>query len=302
MFVGIGTCQEAKPNTDSPPAPEELTAETKDGLSLHVTYYPGSEGKKTVPLIVLHGVDGPMGEGSGRDCAGLASFLQQKKHAVFVPDLRGFGASKVRRTPDGERATISADRLRTNDVAAMVDQDLEAVKRLVLERHNRGDLNVSLLCVVGFDLGAVVGLNWVDLDWSAPILPNLKQGRDVIGMVLVSPLNAYKGISTRDALENPDVRADVSAMVVFGAQHAEMASVGRRLHKTLQRFHAPLPKDKVEQRKKQDLFLTELPTSLQGTKLLTSSELGLARLIEEFIQLRIVALRDDYPWRSRARK
>jgi pimeloyl-ACP methyl ester carboxylesterase len=269
---------------------------------LQLTYYPGSEGKKTVPIILLHGVEGPIGEGSGRDCAGLATYLQQQKHAVFVPDLRGFGSSKIQRYPDGSRKTLDADRFRRGDIVDMVQQDLEALRRVIVDRHNKGELNASLMCVVGFELGSLVALNWADLDWSIPSLPNLKQGRDVIGIVLVSPVESYKGVSIRDALDNPGVRSQISAMVVFGAQNQSASASGRQLHKMLQKFHPPVPKDDEDRQRYQDLFVYELPTSLQGTKLLSSPDLQLPQLIGEFIQLRIVDRRDEMPWGSRARK
>jgi len=61
---------------------------TDDGLRLTLTYYPGTKGKETVPIVLLH-----MWKQSRVDYKDLALFLQSKGHAVIVPDLRGHGQS-----------------------------------------------------------------------------------------------------------------------------------------------------------------------------------------------------------------
>lgn len=298
-WVAAGTVHAAAPTDETPPPePEEVNLTTKDGVELHVSYYPGSEGKKTATVILLHGHTGPVGPGSGRDCAGLASALQSANHAVLVPDLRGYGRSVVQNI-DGRVERLDANRFRRDDIEAMVKFDLEAVKKHIVFLHNQGDLNANLICVVGFDVGSVVALNWTQLDWNMQSLPNLKQGQDVRAMVLVTPLQSFRGYPIREALADKAVRSDVSAMVVFGNRDPSAATSGRRLFRTLERSHRPIPVDPEERLEKQDLFLFELQTSLQGTKLLTVREFKLNQLIVDFVDRRVVQHRDRYPWRSR---
>ena len=159
--------------TTSLPTPIPLNLPTKDGVDLHVTYYPGQEGKKTSVVILIHGDKGPMGVGSGQDCAPLASFLQGEKHAVFVPDLRGYGHSK--NGEDSKRPGLDRQRFRRDDIKAMVDYDMEALKKKIVQLHNEEKLNASLICVVGFEMGSVIALNWTRLDWNIESLPTLKQ-------------------------------------------------------------------------------------------------------------------------------
>ncbi len=288
--------------TQPPPAPQILSMVTKDGVNLHTTYYPGSEGKKTAVVVLLHGDRGPLGQGSSRDCAALAAYLQAEKHAVFTPDLRGYGRSTSLRgnasSSSGE-TTISAKRLRRDDIEAMVKFDMEALKKKIVELHNEGELNANLMCVIGFDMGAVVTLNWTRLDWNVPSLPNLKQSEDVRAMVLVSPLQSFRGYAIGEALGDRAVRGEVDAMVIFGKRDPTNAASGRRIFKTLERAHAPIPTLEKERKLRQDLFLHELPTSLMGTRLLSVRELQVPRHIRDFVALRIVQHRDRYPWKSR---
>jgi pimeloyl-ACP methyl ester carboxylesterase len=278
--------------------PEKLTLITKDHLLLSCLYYAGTEGKQTVPLILLHGWEGPRGAGSGRDCDALALQLQKQGHAVAVPDLRGHGDSRVVQAPGQAGRLIDRDKFRSQEFRKML-WDVEAVKKFLLERHNQGELNIELLGVVGFEMGAVVGLNWVAYDWSVAPLPTLKQGQDVKAFVLVSPAQSFRGLAIGPAMTRPEVRGDLSAMIVFGEQSRDVATAGNRIYAILKRAHRPIPQDPEKRRKEQDLFLFELGTSLQGTKLLASPALRLPELVSQFVELRLVAARDLYPWQDR---
>ncbi|MDG2382926.1 MAG: alpha/beta fold hydrolase [Pirellulaceae bacterium] len=279
--------------------PENVTLTTKDFVSLHCVYYPGNQGKKTVPVILVHGWEGPRGEGSSRDCQELALRLQKDGHAVMVPDLRGHGSSTIRRLPNGQDKVIERDQLRPQDFREM-QLDVEAVKKFLIKKNNEGELNIELLCVIGFDMGAVVGINWVNYDWSVPPLPTLKQGQDVKAFVLVSPPQAHRGVPINRAFENEDVRGNLSAMIIYGRQAGRTAAAGKRIYNSLKRSHRSLPADPEEAARVKDLYLFDLNTSLQGSKLLASRSLRVADLISEFVKVRLVDRADQYPWRDRS--
>ena len=300
LLASSAKAQPGSKNEPEIPPPQSVTLVTKDRVSIALTYFEGNAGKKTVPVLLVHGATGPMGDGSGRDCLGLASFLQKQGHAVFVPDLRGFGDSQIQ-TVNGRKETLEPQRFRRKQYREMVDFDLEAVKKFVIEKHNRGELNADLLAVVGFDMGAVVALNWVHLDWNMPSFPNLKQGQDVKAMVLVSLMASYKGLTIKDAIADPKVRRRISTLIAFGSGSPKIAAASRRLFKSLERTHPEIAENDPDRLEKQDLFKKELATSLQGTRLLTATNLGLKEAIGEFIQLRIVQKRDRYPWQKRGR-
>ena len=120
--------------------------------------------------------------------------------------------------------------------------DVEAVRSFLVEQNNAGDLNLELLCVVGFEMGSVVALNWIYYDWSVPSWPTFKQGQDVKAFVLVSPEQTFKGASTRRALANPIVRGELSAMLIYGKDDPA-SSTGERLYTSLKRSHRPVPTD-----------------------------------------------------------
>ncbi len=281
------------------PPPETLTLQAKDRVQVHAVYYPGTQGKQTVPIILVHGWEGPRGAGSGVDCLPLAERLQRAGHAVIVPDLRGHGRTMRRGFMGRPDETLDRDAFRIQDFRDM-QYDIEAAKSHLLQKNNAGELNIDLLCFVGFDMGAVVGLNWVRYDWSVPPLPTLKQGQDVKAFVLVSPEQSFRGLPLQPALDDRVVRGELSAMVIFGEQQSDAATAGRRIFNTLKRSHREIPTDPQERQRLQDLFLLELDTSLQGTKLLTSNALKVPERIEEFIQWRLVDRADQYPWQDRS--
>jgi pimeloyl-ACP methyl ester carboxylesterase len=282
------------------PAPETQTLSTKDFVEVHCVYYPGTAGKKTVPVILLHGWDGPRGSGSGADCQPLALRLHRAGHAVAVPDLRGHGRTTRRRVPGSEDVVLDRNAFRLQDFRDM-QLDVEAVKSFLLRQNNEQQLNIELLCVVGFEMGAVVGLNWVRYDWSVPPLRTMKQGQDAKAFVLVSPEQTFRGLHLHEALNDPVIRGELSAMLIYGRQNPDFAAAGRRIFTSLKRFHRQAADKPLGKGQAQDLFLADLDTSLQGTKLLTSAALKVPDQIAEFIRRRLVNRGDEFPWRDRTR-
>ena len=205
------------------PANESLKLETKDGVLLHVDYLPGmistEEAQKAgikkpeecVPVILLH-----MAKGSGADWRPLARSLQRMGCAVIIPDLRGHGQStQVKR--GGATLTIDqATMRRADDFEAMVTQDMEAVKKFVIEKNNKGELNLRKLCVVGAEMGAAVAINWAAADWSWPPLATGPQGQDVNGLVLLTPVWSHKGMTIVNATKHADVQRSISVMILVG--------------------------------------------------------------------------------------
>jgi hypothetical protein len=174
----------------------------------------------------------------------------------------------------------------------MATNDMETVKQFLMERNNRGELNIEKLCLVGADLGATVALNWAAIDWSWPQLATGKQGQDVKAIITLSPDWSFKGLTVTKALEHPAVRSQLSMLIFVGKADAKALESARRIYNRLQRFHA-VPKDQAAQ---EDLFLREVPTSLQGTKML-GQDLGIEKRIAGFIDLRLARRR--FPWNDR---
>ena len=279
--------QAAAPPADKQAPPEEVVLPTKDGVQLAATYLPSSKGKDAVTIILLH-----MFEGNRHDVEGLGALLQQKGHAVIMPDLRGHGDSK---TVTGLSRPLEAKTMPPNQFGLMVENDLETVKRFLVEKNNASQLNIEKLCIVAAEMSVPVAAAWTVRDWSWPVLPALKQGQDVKALVLLSPRGAFKTLNAAQACSNPKspLRDKISILFVSGAEDVESTREAKRLYEQLQRVR-PKP-EKIEDA---TLFLEDtLKTKLEGTKLLGEPSLNVATLIDQFIELRLT--KQLYPWRDR---
>jgi pimeloyl-ACP methyl ester carboxylesterase len=279
------------------PEPEDLTLETKDGVSLRCTYYPGTAKKASIPVILLHGWEGKRSEYDG-----LALALQNLGHTIIVPDLRGHGQSTVVRLANGDTETIDLEKFRQKELEAMV-LDVERCKKFLLEKNNEGECNIESLCVVGAELGAIVAMHWAAYDWNKARLPAYKLGQDVKALVLLTPLASFKGLTTREALANPVIRSKLSIMLVAGNQDSKGLAEAKRMHKSFESARPKVDNDPDEQKKKLDLFLAEAETSLTGTKLLGNGvRVGRGSVpsyIANFINLRLVAKQEELAWTDR---
>jgi hypothetical protein len=130
-------------------------------------------------------------------------------------------------------------------------------------------------------MGAVVAINWAALDWSWPVLATGKQGQDVKGLVLISPEWSFRGARINDAVVHPNIRGDVSALIVVGRRNSALLPGARRLHSALARYR---PNNDGAKR---TLWLETPQTSLQGTPLLNEKTLGVDQMILDFVELRL---------------
>jgi hypothetical protein len=176
----------------------------------------------------------------------------------------------------------------------MVLQDLEAVRKFLISENNAGKLNLNKLCVVGSGMGSTMAINWAAVDWSAPVLSTGKQGQDVKGLVLISPTWSFKGLTINQALDHPSVRSRIAVYIVAGKGDSRGLRDAQRMHSALEKHH-PEPTDGAGK----DLFLGEMKSSLQGTKLLTTPSLKLHERLAGFIKLRHT--NQDFPWEERVR-
>jgi pimeloyl-ACP methyl ester carboxylesterase len=272
------------------PEPETITLKTKDNVVLTATYMASTKGKDAVAVILLH-----MFKGNRHDVEGLGKFLQGKGHAVIMPDLRGHGDST---TVEGYNRKLDAATMPATQFPLMVTQDLEAVKKFLVEQNNAAKLNIERLCVVGAEMSVPIAINWALMDWAWPVLPNLKQGQDVKGLVLLSPTIASKTVNAAQAFTNPQspIRDKVALFFVAGAEDVTAAREATRLYEQVERLR-PKP-EKVEDK---TVFIENtLKTKLVGTKLLGETTLGVEQYIAQFIDLRLAT--QPWPWKDRTQK
>jgi len=288
----------ADPKEEPPPPPENSFLRTRDGWNIFYTYYGPKKGvrpgKAVVPIIMLHGW-----QGQGSEYAELAILLQSWGFASIVPDLRGHGRSlnTLRRKPNGEEEdkVVKADDLTPQDLEGMVN-DVEAMKRVLVEKNNQAELNIEMLTVIAADVGTIVALNWSAQDWSWPIMPAFKQGQDVKALVLLTPQQTFKRMNASTALNHQAISRRLSVMIAVGDQQTRDFSEAKRIHSRLERLRPPVAAE--ERLQKQDLFLIPAPTPMQGVKLLDRA-LPVVGSVMKFLELRLLRKLEDFPWTER---
>lgn len=272
-------------------APEPVTFDTKDGLTIHATYYKGANGKRSIPVLCLPGWGGSQGEWHG-----FALKLQASGQTVLTVDLRGHGKSTSYKDANGDVQSIDYRDLKQREIEAAV-LDIRGAKKFLVDRNNAGECNIEALCVVASDVTCLLAMNWALYDWDAPVLPAFKQGQDVKALVLLSPESTYKGLTNRLALQSQVIRRQLSILVAAGQKNAKALAEAKKLHTSLGQLRPKLVTDE-DRLKKTDLFLVTPDTELQGAQLL-SRALPLADNIERFIELRLVNRLDDFIWSER---
>lgn len=142
-----GTEAEPPPAPGEIPAPEEVTLETKDGVTLGATYYAPPGGEEESPgLILVH----EYGR-SRRDWRRTAEQFQEAGFGVLTFDLRGHGDSRQK----GEEKLSFKHMTEEEFNAATADLD---AARAYLRKRARVD--GTRIAVLGAELGANLALKW----------------------------------------------------------------------------------------------------------------------------------------------
>jgi pimeloyl-ACP methyl ester carboxylesterase len=233
-----------------------------DDTPLVVSYYPAIKLDTTTPVVLLiHEKDrsskdfeDPISELKG---IGLAEHLQSVGYAVLALDLRGYGANPRKAMTD-------------RDWRAMVD-DLQAAYQFLVDRHNRGELNVAKLGVIGMGEGANLVAAWAEQPGGAVS----SEGRttDLSGMALISPLAQGEGYPLTTLMGTLAPRVPI--LLAAGERDAPSHEAVKRARPAVEKTR----QNKVE------LF----PSSLHGYKLLRLEPRAtsvIARFLEGTVKLK----------------
>ena len=290
-LLGVsGLAQDRGKKKVPPPVPlrgNEMV--TKDGVQLSATFYPGTEGKDSIPVILLH-----MWKGDRKEYADLALRLQQEGYAVLVPDLRGHGEST-----QAYGGTLDGAKMPPDHFYQMPYSDMETLRKFLVRKNDAGELNLSKTVIVGAEMGAAVAVYYAAYDWSTPRRESGAAAipQDVKALVLISPKWDFKGLPLNKQLNHPAVRSLVSILIAVGKNDSRSLADANRVNNLLERFR--LNPDDIP-RDQRNLFFGQLPTSLQGTKMLGVEELKLEDAISQFISFRVG--NKEFPWRQRSSK
>jgi hypothetical protein len=146
-----------------------------DGTPLAASYYPSHLGSSSPVVMLIHEMgrsrkdfEDPVQDLKGQ---GLAAHLQGLGFAVFCMDLRWQGQNP--------RRTLGADE------RPKLIEDLQAGFFFLVDRHNRGDLNLGKLGVVALGDGANLAAAWAIQPGAAVTI----EGRpsDLSALALISP-------------------------------------------------------------------------------------------------------------------
>lgn len=267
---------DAQAPAKKPATVQKSTVTTKDGAVLHLTYYPSAAGKNAPVVVLLHGKGGNRlvwQAGSGQ-YQGFAQAMQANEFAVVNVDLRLHGENL-----SGEATAKSKNtNLTARDHQAMVAMDMEAVKKFIFEEHQKQQLNMNKLGIVGVDMSASVALLYADVDWSKEpyddaVVPAQRtpRGQDVKALALVSPDTKVPGLVTNQAVAKLRT-LQLPVLIVVGKKDNLDKGNAKKLHDLL------MPKEVA----KPHSFLVELDTNVHGTDMLNKG-LGLEQTLFKFL-------------------
>src|SRR5512142_1697026 len=174
---------------------------TFDGTTLATKYYPSRLGTTAPVILMIHERDrsgkdfeGPIADLKGR---GLAEYFQGQGYAILIPDLRGHGTNTRRA-------------LAPKDWRQMVD-DLQVAYQFLLDRHNRGELNVAKLGVLALGEGANLAAAWLSLPGGAVA----SEGRvsDISALTLISPMAEGEGFRLSQVMAQLADRVPIQIIV-----------------------------------------------------------------------------------------
>lgn len=286
--VALPTAARAQAAAESPAA-ETLQLQTGDGVQLHAVYYPvaakATPGQPPAPsspappvVILLHDLGG-----SSASVAALATGLQQRGIAVVAPDLRGHGGSTARGT-----TTLDTRSLKRSDLEAMgqsrggrvrqqatIRGDVEVTREWIKGMAERGVLDMRRLFVVGSGVGAAVAAAWTVEDAAWPDIASGPQGREVRGLVMISPVWTSRGFTIAPMLAADAVRRALPVLVVAGEREKDALRIFEQLRRARPAEWyekraaeaAPTPNPKKDPNTPATLFLLELATTAQGDAL-----------------------------------
>ena len=254
---GPAARKKAPPNAADPLAPknkeEEIPREapigsyhyrlklkTIDNTTLAAAYFPAKLETNTPVVLLIHEK-----ERSSKDFEdsiselknqGMAEHLQGLGYAVLCFDLRGHGANTRRALSD-------------RDWRDMV-YDLQAVYQFLLDRHNRGELNLAKFGVVALGEGANLAAAWAISPGGA--VSSEGRSSDLAALALISPFAEGEGQSFSRLISTLSPRIPMLLM----AGERDAAS------------HEPLKLVRAGVEKTRQNKVTLFPSSLHGYKLL----------------------------------
>lgn len=263
--------------------PRLETLKTRDGVPLACGYFPSDKGKEAVPVVIIH-----HWKGSAPPFLPLAEALQKAGCAVITPDLRGHGMSNKYMDVRGTEQEFNFSRMNRKDVGAMINVDLETVKKFLREENDDEKLNLNALTLVGIGEGAILAANYAVVDWNFPDVSSKKQSKDVRAIVAISPARTVEGFKYDIAARHPLV-SRLPWLIVVGGDSPQ-ASEAERLHGQLDRLRLSGGGFPVE--------LKTVASNLSDDQLVRGSKEVIPAVVD-FVKSQVIENQKNFPWISR---
>jgi pimeloyl-ACP methyl ester carboxylesterase len=311
LGLSIQATSDASAQGRSGPPPEPVDLVTKDGIQLKGTYFPSAarrgsaQAKQTTPVVLLHdhkstrAIFNPL---IGALQPAIEGDAEGPYFAVIAVDLRAHGGSTKRLAPDGTVFDLDAARLAKEDLLAMAQFDMEAIRSFLVDKNDAGDLNLNKLSLVGSGMGANVAANWALKDWTVPPLAIGKQGQDVKAIVLISPQWTFNGLSMQDPMKFTPLKKNVAWLILGGSLDSKVKPDFVRIQKQLERHHPVNEKNAASPGPpvRDGLTVSLLPTNLQGDQLIKRSGAAIDEQVVTFLMQNVA--RHELPWTNRRNK
>ena len=211
-----------------------------DGSSLAASYYPSKLGATAPVVMLVHETSRSRKDFEeqveGLKGLGLAAHLQGEGYAIFSMDLRGQGQN--------------ARRMLTASDYSVLAEDLQAAYMFLIDRHNRGDLNVAKLGVIAVGEGANLAAAWAYQPGAA--ISTEGRPSDLNALVLISPSPSGFGYVLAHIL--PSIAPRVPLALFYGSKDKASKDAVESVRKLVERGRL----NKV----------VDFPSSLHGYKLM----------------------------------
>ena len=296
--AGVSVAQEEPSAPPKPPTKESVEMVTRDGVVLMGTYFRAADAGRDTPVVVMLPDAGESRVVFDRLAERLTEAAEEDDArtpmSVLSFALRGQGDSNQVRTARGGTMSIAGERLSPAAMEAMVQQDLEAVRRFLVDRNDEEELNLNRAAYFGVGMGAVVAANGAAYDWSMKDLNTGKQGKDVKALLMVSPPWKYMGLGMLNAMRQPGVRKEVAVMLMYGANDQAASDDAEKILKQLRRGRRDEP---AAAGRLPSLMEAAGRTSLQGSAWLKQGGRETEDLIMRFLEQHVAE--PEFGWTQR---
>lgn len=269
-------------------------------INLACTWFAGMNDRETVPVVLLHDW-----RTSSKSLMPLAQHLQKELGcAVLVPDLRGHGDST---SLVGGGKKLDASNMNKHEIP-LATEDIEACKRFLKERHNAGELNIEMLTLIACGDSTALATAWAAADWQWPPYNGVKQGQDSKLLILLSPVRKFESLNLAALLKtplfsNPNIEG-ITTVLFWDPEHAYSEREAAALESTLTKGLGPMPGGNEEERWSKIRYALKVVNGGGFGQRLLTGEKGevVKKEITNFIDQKLVARAQKYPWTDRTEK